>query len=90
MSPPQLTVYAKSHCPLCDEALDELEGLRKMFVFDLEVIDIRDDPSLYEKYRHAIPVVCVNGEAIGNFRVDRPKLIAELNRCGASCVEREK
>lgn len=60
--PVRITVYSKPRCPLCDEAIAQLEALRARHVFELEIVDISTDPSLRARYRMDIPVVAFNGE----------------------------
>lgn len=58
----KLELYTKSRCSLCDHALELLEDARRRHPFELEVHDIRSSPALYERFRHLIPVVAVDGE----------------------------
>jgi glutaredoxin len=57
-----VTLYSKAGCHLCDEARAHLEDAawdHKDVVID--EIDIRRDTALFERYRHRIPVILVNG-----------------------------
>ena len=75
-----LTLYIKPDCPLCDEALDELEAARHIVPFTLEVVSIRTDLALYEKYKDDIPVVCLEGEELFRHRVFQAELLQKLSR----------
>lgn len=56
-----ITLYAKAGCSLCDEARDYLEELAADHAFELHEVDIRHDPTLFERYRYRIPVIAVDG-----------------------------
>jgi len=71
-------IYTKPRCSLCAQARRVLEEIRTRVDFVLEVVDIREDPDTWERYRHAVPVVTVNGEEIARLRVDPVGLEARL------------
>ena len=75
-------IYTKPRCSLCAQARRALEEIRTRVDFVLEVVDIRDDPDTWERYRHAVPVVTLDGEEIARLRVDEKVLEARL--CGTS------
>ncbi|HLF01123.1 MAG TPA: glutaredoxin family protein [Anaerolineales bacterium] len=54
-----ITLYTKPSCGLCDEAKAELETLAAEFPHHLTEMSILDDPQLFERYRHLIPVVII-------------------------------
>jgi hypothetical protein len=54
-----VTFYTKPGCGLCDEAKAELESLAAEFPHRLTEMSILDDPQLFERYRHLIPVVVI-------------------------------
>lgn len=43
--------------------------LRETVEFDWETVDILGDPDLYERWKHAIPVGCVEGREVFRYRV---------------------
>jgi len=57
----RVTLYKKDDCCLCEDALRELRSLQQTYPFDLELVDIQTDPSLFEKFKSDIPVVAING-----------------------------
>ena len=71
-------IYTKPRCSLCAQARRVLEEIRTRVDFVLEVVDIREDPDTWERYRHAVPVVTVNGEEIARLRVDPVGLESRL------------
>jgi glutaredoxin len=56
-----VTLYSKPGCHLCDDARAYLDELASTTDFDLDEIDIRRDPDLFERYRYRIPVIVVDG-----------------------------
>ena len=58
---PQVTLYSKPGCHLCDDARAYLDDLASTTEFHLDEIDIRRDPDLFERYRYRIPVITVDG-----------------------------
>ncbi|MFZ3382872.1 MAG: glutaredoxin family protein [Candidatus Methanoperedens sp.] len=73
-----VTVYSKKECHLCEIAKEELKAIRCEFDFIIKEVDIEKDTLFYEKFKHHIPVVEVDGKIISTGRVDRKKLIALL------------
>jgi len=60
-----------------------LDRLRRRAVFDLVRVDIADDPQAYSRYRHAIPVVWIDGREAGRYPISEAALAAAL-RAAAS------
>ena len=55
---PDVVLYTKDDCPLCDEAHDVLvrHGLRP------RIVSIGSAPDLHERYCQCVPVVAINGK----------------------------
>ena len=51
--------YSKPDCPLCDEGLEIVVELAGRCGLDVRKVNINRHPTLTEKYRHRIPVVCL-------------------------------
>ena len=62
---PQLTLYTKPDCHLCEEALATLERLGRRYPHALQTVDITSDPSLLERFRYRIPVLVIGGSEFG-------------------------
>lgn len=58
----KVTLFMKPGCYLCDEAYDQLEELLSSVTFEIETVDIRSSPELYERFRSFIPVVEVGDQ----------------------------
>jgi hypothetical protein len=70
----KLTLYTKSDCCLCDEALEALQRIRAERPFELESVDIEGDAELTRRYGERIPVVHVSGIPTFEYRVDEDEL----------------
>jgi len=58
---PHLILFTKPGCRLCEQVEAHLLLLQGQLNFQWERRDITSDPALYDRYRHAIPVVWING-----------------------------
>jgi glutaredoxin len=77
VSVPQVTLYTRVRCHLCDVAKGVLEDVRRERPFDLVVVDVDTDAALVERYGHEVPVVTINGRKSFKFRVD-PAVLRDL------------
>jgi glutaredoxin len=66
MPQPEVIVYSRTGCHLCDDALALLRrhGLKP------SVVDIDADPQLRERYNVCVPVVVIDGRERFRGRVD--------------------
>lgn len=84
----RLTVYVKECCPLCDQALHVIEGVRRSTRFEYDVVDITTDSDLFERYRNLIPVVSYTGEDLFYGKVSAHRLESIVRRiCGANSAD---
>jgi glutaredoxin len=85
------TVYTRKECGCCHKAIDTLEEFRKQYGFQVETIDVDDDPELVAKYNTEVPVVAVNGKVRFRGRVD-PALLERLlvAEAEAGALERDR
>ena len=60
-SKPQLTVYSRAYCHLCDDMIAGLQALQARVSFDFEVLDVDADARLEERYGNDVPVL-MHGE----------------------------
>jgi glutaredoxin len=74
----RITIYSKPDCHLCDVAKDVIDHCRQQVDFVLEVVDISQDPELFERYRSDIPVILLDGEEIARHFVRERKLLELL------------
>jgi len=64
-----VTIYTKPGCHLCAEAFAVILETTTSHPFHLEERNILDNPSDYDRYKHGIPVICVNGKEIARHRL---------------------
>lgn len=57
----QVRLYTRPGCHLCEEARAVMMGAGCSKEFELEEINIDDDPALKESYGLKIPVITING-----------------------------
>jgi glutaredoxin len=80
---PQVVLYSRPGCHLCEQALEEILALRAQGVrFELREIDIDSDDELLKRYLERIPVVAVDGEQVSELFLDRGALLARLDTVG--------
>ncbi len=70
----RLTLYSKPNCPLCDEALDMLEDLKRDFALSVTEVNIQKDAAVYEMYKYMIPVIVLENGLIINARFTEAQL----------------
>ena len=78
MQIPNVTVYTRRGCCLCDEAKSVLErhGL------SVQEVDIDSDQALRERYNESVPVVIVDGRERFRGRIDERLLRRMLRTSG--------
>ena len=54
---PQLIVFGREECHLCQDMIHALHTLQQQVSFDLQVIDIDSDKELIIRYGEKIPVL---------------------------------
>lgn len=80
-----LTLIGKPDCHLCDVARDVIETVVAELPEDSVEVDelsIADDPALYALWWEKIPVVLIDGELHGHWRVSPDRLRAALEAAG--------
>ena len=77
-----VVLYGKPHCSLCDHAREVVEDvvdeLYPQLEPDITCLDITSNDLLFERYRHDIPVVAVDGEELFRLKVDPAALRSQL------------
>ena len=76
-----LTLIGKPDCHLCDVAREIVETVVAELpedAVDVEELSIADDPALYAQWWEKIPVVLIDGEPHGHWRVSPDRLRAAL------------
>jgi hypothetical protein len=83
VEPPNVTLYSRPGCHLCDEARAVLESVRARVPFALEEIDIEGSDDLTREYGIRIPVVAIGSSEMWDYRVDAAEFEAALLEAGA-------
>jgi glutaredoxin len=81
---PQVTLYGKPGCHLCDDARAVVERVRATHPFELREVDVSLDPELHRAYGERIPVLEVDGEELFEFFVDAAELGRRIDRVDGS------
>jgi hypothetical protein len=79
---PDIVLYGRPGCHLCDEARIVLERVRAELPFALVERDIERDDVLFKRYLERIPVVALDGEELFDFVVDEAELRRRLAYTG--------
>jgi glutaredoxin len=77
---PEVVLYTREGCHLCDEAKRQLEWLRRHAAFDLRVVDIDQDPELRIRYNEQVPVIFVGGRKAFKYRVEPREFLNKLQK----------
>ena len=79
-TPPQVVLYTRAGCHLCDEARKQLDQLRSQTAFELEVVDIDQDPELQRRYNDEVPVIFIHGRKAFKFRIDPQAFLTKVRQ----------
>ena len=74
----KLIFYTKPDCPLCEKALRVIISVQKQIDFELEITDITQNESLFERFCFDIPVGLLDGATLFRGRVSEDELWAAL------------
>jgi glutaredoxin len=75
---PQVTLYTRTGCCLCDDAKAVIASARRRADFDYAEIDIDTDPELVRLYNVEVPVVTLNGRKAFKYKVEMNELLKKL------------
>jgi glutaredoxin len=73
-----IVVYTKPNCPLCEEAIDAIESVRARVSFDLVLKNILESLDDFERFKHDIPVIFLNGKELSRHQITGEQLIEAL------------
>ena len=77
-----VTLYTKPGCSLCDDVRDVIELVREEYPFDVDVRDILLDLLDFERYKHEIPVILLDGAEIARHQMTADQLRTALRAAG--------
>jgi len=75
---PNVTLYMRKGCCLCEEAKQVLDAVRNRASFELHQVDIDGDPALQRMYNDEVPVIAINGAKAFKYRVTADELLRKL------------
>ena len=75
---PQVTLYTRAGCCLCDDARQVLAEARRRTDFDYEELDIDGDPELLRRYNDEVPVIAINHVKAFKYKVSRDEFLKKL------------
>lgn len=78
MSSPVLTLYGHVYCHLCGEMELALQPLQDEFGFELECVDVDEDPALEERFGERVPVLMLGDEELCHYHLDAGAVRARL------------
>jgi len=67
---PELTIYGRSHCHLCQNMLDDLDGIHSEVAFSLKYIEINGDSELENRFGLKVPVLMAEEQEICHYVLD--------------------
>ncbi len=82
MPPSRILVYTKPGCHLCDDMLDLLRVTLRGSGEAVTERNIASDLDDFERYRHDIPVLVIDGREVARHRISEPALQAALTAAG--------
>lgn len=75
----KLTLYFRAYCSLCHTMLAALQPWRQRYGFELEVLDVDDDPALVKRFDELVPVLMDGETEICHYHLDTQRLAAHLD-----------
>ena len=79
---PDLTVYSRTYCHLCDDMIAGLHELQARFRFRLTVVDVDSDPALEDLYGEDVPVLMHGSRELCRHRLDTARVTDYLTEIG--------
>ncbi|HXB72413.1 MAG TPA: glutaredoxin family protein [Candidatus Acidoferrales bacterium] len=75
---PQVTLYTRAGCCLCDDAKRVVLQAQSRVDFDFAEVDIDGDRDLQRLYNDEVPVVTINSHKAFKYKVDIKELLKKL------------
>ena len=75
---PQVTLYTRAGCCLCDDAKHVLAAALQQVAFDYTEIDIDGNPDLVRLYDHEVPVITIDSRKAFKYKVDMNEFLKKL------------
>ncbi len=75
---PEVILYTRAGCHLCDEVKAVLARARRKADFTLREVDIDTDPALLAEYNDQVPVVAINGRKAFKYHLKEDEFLKVL------------
>ncbi len=75
---PQVTLYTRAGCHLCEDAKRVLQAARRRAAFELDEVDIDLHPEWRQLYNEEVPVICINGVKAFKYKVTVEEFLKKL------------
>lgn len=82
MAEARILLYTKPGCHLCDDMKDVLRAALRGTDVALAERNIAADLDDFERYKHDIPVLLIDGREVARYRISAPELEAALAAAG--------
>ena len=79
---PQLILYYREGCHLCEAMLQALRGLQLRLEFELRLVDVDRDAELQRRYDEWVPVLFLGEREVCHYYLDEQLLLQALDRLG--------
>ncbi len=76
---PELIVYGRGYCHLCDDMIAALRRMQDRFSFDLSIIDVDSDAALETQFGEKVPVLMCGDRELCHYFLDEPVVTAFLS-----------
>ena len=83
---PELTLYTREDCSLCEEMHEALRDVKAQAPFHLNVVDVTKNAELLRKYGDRVPLLALDGRISFKTRIDPRKLRRKLRRASRATV----
>jgi glutaredoxin len=74
----RVVIYSKPGCCLCEEVKAQLARLAGRHAFELQEVNILNDPLNFERLKEEIPVVFIDGKKAFKFHLDEGKFLKRI------------
>jgi len=83
----EVTLYTRSGCHLCDEAIAELTRLAEQLPIDVQAVDIDSDEATHERYNDTVPELHVGGVPVSAAPLDWMAILGAIDSVAAGLIE---
>jgi glutaredoxin len=74
----RVTIYSRTGCHLCENAIKEIESVKTDLDFQLEIKLIDNDPQLEKMYGEQVPVILIDQQPHDYWQVDLTRFTAAI------------